>query len=206
MSLTRKIKLIKKLVNDLEKELDENYFEMHNRKYYLKKGKLFSTSDDSKSVGHITNNGSIVMKTKSKTKSNIKKTNNKSRSIPRIKNETILHASNIGNEREVNTFEANNNINENVTEIPEETFTTPINTTKNDLESNPEFNSTMIENSEKSLNTDFQEMPIESPVSTKDFSNNSPSLNQESIRETFGPNELTTQKVIPSDDADSIRD
>jgi hypothetical protein len=80
MHNTRKLRLIQKLAKEVEKEVEDNknYFLMHSRKYYLKEGKLYTSSSSTKSVGRITMKGNIELHKHSKTKS-YKSSNNSSR-------------------------------------------------------------------------------------------------------------------------------
>lgn len=71
MSLTKKIKMIRKLAKEIEGEADDNYFSIHNRKYYLKKGKLFTSSHYDKSVGNITMKGNIILNKKHKSRKSV---------------------------------------------------------------------------------------------------------------------------------------
>lgn len=68
MSLTKKIKMIRKIAKEIESEADDNYFSIHNRKYYLKKGKIFTSSHYNKPVGNITMKGNIVLNKKHKSR------------------------------------------------------------------------------------------------------------------------------------------
>ena len=71
MSLTKKIKMIRKLAKEIESEADDNYFSIHNRKYYLKKGKLFTSSHYDNSVGNITMKGNIILNKKHKSRKSV---------------------------------------------------------------------------------------------------------------------------------------
>jgi hypothetical protein len=63
MNITKKIKVLRKLVKEIEGEVEDNtnYFMMHNRKYYVKKGKLYTSTQYGKPIGSITMKGDIEM-------------------------------------------------------------------------------------------------------------------------------------------------
>jgi hypothetical protein len=95
MNITKKVKIIRKLAKELEGEVEDNYFLMHSRKYYLKRGKIYTSNLYTKSVGSI-NNGEIELhkshkKSKSRKVINVKPSINKnmSRRININKNKNI---------------------------------------------------------------------------------------------------------------------
>ncbi len=66
MNITKKVRMIRKLAKEVEGEVEDNYFLIHSRKYYLKKGKIYTSNHYTKPVGSITNQGEIEMHKKHK--------------------------------------------------------------------------------------------------------------------------------------------
>jgi hypothetical protein len=118
MNITKKVKLIQKLAKEVGGEIEDNtnYFLMHNRKYYLKKGKLYTSTQYGKPVGNITMKGDIELSKRSK--------RTKSRKISGVNNTGSRTSNNLS--RRINLNKNKNNKNKNTVTPPEEEDSTSV--------------------------------------------------------------------------------
>ena len=160
MNITKKVRMIRKLAKEVEGEVEDNYFLMHSRKYYLKRGKIYTTNHYTKPVGNITNQGEIEIHKKHRKSKSLKVVN--------IKNSNNLGSktsNNSGNKNMSRRINLNKNKNMNSTEEPTSVTNLNRNTVMHETEE-PEVQETespIVKNVEP-VESSVEEEPLESSV------------------------------------------
>lgn len=206
MNITKKVKLIRKLAKEVEGEIEDNtnYFMMHNRKYYLKKGKLYTSTHYIKPIGSITMKGDIEMHKRSKRTKTHKVKNTSSLNASGLNNSGIRSSNNMSRRININKNKnKNKNANKNknsMGESPEpEESTTVTNLSRNTVmheTEEPEIPPAPVDEEEIPVSEEPKEESVEESVEESSSSNSGSS----NMSEEHTNDEPTIEGSEPSEE------